>query len=386
MKYIIILASGLSEVNFSPIGTSTPALDELAFKGQVGMITTVPRDENSSFGIAALSLLGYETEDYTGRSAFEAICEKIDYSENDTTLSMNLISVTEDDDLGDRTMLSSDGWDVSAGDAARYIKVLQNALGNEKISFHSGYKHKNCLIIHNNVNVDSEFFSPSQIEGQTLDGFLPKGNDAEFFIEIMDKAFDILNNHAFNQERAEEGLKPINGIWLWGKGTKPHLKNFKEKFKLNGAVVSPSFYLQGVGINTGMDIINIPTIYTNQIPEYMVEAHSAIDALNNHDFVFLHIETDKISEKETINGITKLDNVVKYVKTKLAEQGDEFCIAVLPNPYTQVKNKNKSGSIPFIVYNSVRPAMSKLKYLEPEATKGIYLSKGSSLIQYMLQS
>ena len=56
--------------------------------------------------------------------------------------------------------------------------------------------------------------------------------------EMMEKSYDILNNHPLNVERAKKGLNKANSIWFWGAGTRPALDSFEGRFGKKGAMIS----------------------------------------------------------------------------------------------------------------------------------------------------
>ena len=73
--------------------------------------------------------------------------------------------------------------------------------------------------------------------------------------------------------------------------------------------------------------------------------------------------------------------------TEMEKKGEPFCIAVLPDHATPLcLRTHTSDPVPYLVYNSLRPAMSGLVFNEEEAQKGLYLNNGRALIKLMLKS
>ena len=56
--------------------------------------------------------------------------------------------------------------------------------------------------------------------GKPIGPFLPQN---EMLRSMMERSFDILNNHPVNLARAAKGLKKANSLWFWGAGTRPAL-------------------------------------------------------------------------------------------------------------------------------------------------------------------
>ena len=80
MKYIVVLGDGMSDEPIAALGgktpleaANTPTMDELAGKGEMGMVQNVPAGMSPGSEIANLSVMGYDPlRDFTGRSPLEA--------------------------------------------------------------------------------------------------------------------------------------------------------------------------------------------------------------------------------------------------------------------------------------------------------------------------
>ena len=81
MKYIVVLGDGMSDEPIAALGgktpleaANTPTMDELAGKGEMGMVQNVPAGMSPGSEIANLSVMGYDPlRDFTGRSPLEAL-------------------------------------------------------------------------------------------------------------------------------------------------------------------------------------------------------------------------------------------------------------------------------------------------------------------------
>lgn len=76
MKYIVVLGDGMSDEPIEALGgktplayACTPAMDELAAAGEMGMVKNVPLGMSPGSDTANLSVLGYDPQVYySGRS------------------------------------------------------------------------------------------------------------------------------------------------------------------------------------------------------------------------------------------------------------------------------------------------------------------------------
>jgi 2,3-bisphosphoglycerate-independent phosphoglycerate mutase len=398
MKYIVILGDGMADYHRGVLGNKTPLelakipnIDRLAALGQVGLIKTIDDGLEPGSDVANLSVIGYDPRQYyTGRSPLEALSVGVDMAENDTVFRVNLVTISEEPVLQDAIMIDYSAGEISTKEAHILMKDLNEKLSDGFINFYGGTSYRNLALLPDTL-CQTEFTPPHDIMDKKVSDYLPKGEGNTIFINLIEKSREILKNHPINLARIEAGKRPANSIWFWGKGTKPSLPKFEDLYNLKGAIISAVDLLKGIAIGCGMTVINVEgatgTLHTN----FQGKAEACIHALNDHDYVYLHIEApDECGHQGDAEGkilsIEKIDEVVKYVVEKLDESGKEYCIAVLPDhPTPLILRTHVNEPVPFLVYNSVRPANSGLTYTENEGAKGVYLSNGRALIQYMIK-
>jgi hypothetical protein len=63
--------------------------------------------------------------------------------------------------------------------------------------------------------------SASAIDGLEPDMFMPSGEEASGYLALSSELQMSLHDHEINLRREEEGLMPVNSIWLWGGGMAP---------------------------------------------------------------------------------------------------------------------------------------------------------------------
>jgi hypothetical protein len=59
------------------------------------------------------------------------------------------------------------------------------------------------------------------IDQQTPDEFLPSGDDAATYRNLLSEIEMALHEHDVNLQREANGQQPINSLWIWGGGTAP---------------------------------------------------------------------------------------------------------------------------------------------------------------------
>lgn len=401
MKYIIILGDGMADYKRGPLGFHTPLelakkpnIDELATEGTVGLIKTVDDGMKPGSDVANLSVLGYDpTVCYTGRSPLEALSIGAPMTESDTVFRMNLVTLGENEDGSFEKMIMSDysGGEITTEEARELVKAVSESFGNDELNFYAGTAYRHCAILRGK-SVDAEFTPPHDISDREIGEYLPKGPDGDFYKNLIKKSLAVLSEHPVNVKRAEDNKKKANAVWFWGKGTKPLLQSFDEKYGLKGAMISAVDLLKGIAIGANMDVIEVEGATGNLNTNFEGKAKACVEALKDHDYVYLHMEApDECGHQGDgegkIKAIEKVDEVVGYVVDELKRNNEEFCIAVLPDHATPLSLKTHvSDPVPYVVYNSLRPAKCGLVFNEDEAQKGLYLNNGRALIKLMLKS
>lgn len=395
MKYIIILGDGMADYHKGPLGKNTPLelakkpiIDALANKGQVGLIKTIDDGLSPGSDIANLSVLGYDPKKYyTGRSSLEALNIGVEMTENDTVFRVNLVTLSGEGKFYDKIMQDYSAGEIPTEQARKLISEIDEKLGG-CIKFYGGTSYRNCALLPGSM-CSTEFTPPHDILEKGIEPYLPKGDGAEIFISLIEKSFDILKDHPINLERIKSGKNPANAIWFWGKGTKPSLPKFQEIYNLKGAIISAVDLLKGIAVACGMDVINVEGATGTVDTNFEGKAQACIKALEANDFVYVHIEApDECGHQGDAQGkilsIEKIDGAVKTIIEELDRQQEEYCIAVLPDHATPLSLRTHTADpVPYLVYNSVRNANCGLSYTEENGEKGLYLSNGRALMQYM---
>ena len=142
MKYLVMLCDGMADEPNEALGGVTPmekadkpCMDSLAAKAEVGMVKTVAEGLKPGSDVANLSVLGYEPAVYySGRSPLEAVSIGIDLSETDVTLRCNLVTLSDEPEYSDKTMVDYCGGDISTPEAKELIDYIMKIIDNLIIS------------------------------------------------------------------------------------------------------------------------------------------------------------------------------------------------------------------------------------------------------------
>lgn len=402
MKYLVILCDGMADTkNEAILGGLTPMekahkpnMDRLAKSAMVGLCKTVANGMKPGSDVANLSVMGYDTREcYTGRSPLEAASIGIALKDTDVALRANLVTLSDEENYADKTMVDYCGGDISTAEAAELIKAVDEALGNEIYKFYSGVAYRHCLVVDGGTTELGNMTPPHDISGRVVGEYLSTSENAKPLIELMKKSYNILKNHPVNLKRMENGERPANSIWLWGEGVKPRLQNFKEKFGVQATVISAVDLLKGIGKLSGMNTPEIPcaTGYLDTNFEGKVEA--AKEAFTNgDDLVYLHFEApDECGHRgEAENKVKAIEIIDKIAVGPLSEflgkMGD-YRILIMPDHPTPLTTKTHSSeSVPFLLFDSRNSLGGIEKFTEENAKNtGTFIENGPDIMEMLLE-
>src|SRR5882724_4173825 len=141
VKYVVCVPDGCADEPIDELGgrtpleaASTPTLDALAARGEVGRAAVIPPGLPPGSDVGNMSIIGYDPAAYhTGRAPIEAAALGLKLRSDQVAYRCNLVTVGADD-----TMLDFAGGHPSSDDAADVIAALQAALGGNGVEFHPG--------------------------------------------------------------------------------------------------------------------------------------------------------------------------------------------------------------------------------------------------------
>lgn len=400
MKYAVVLGDGMADEPIGQLGgktplayANTPMMDQLSETGEVGLAKTIPAGMKPGSDTANLAVLGYDPEKYySGRSPLEALSIGVPMLPTDIALRCNTVTLSDEPGIpyAERTILDHSADEISTEDATVLVEAVREAFENETYKFYTGTSYRHCLICANGVVQD--ITPPHDILGKKIGDYLPEDPKLR---EMMEKSFDILNNHPLNAARAAAGKHKANSCWFWGAGTKPALSSFTEKTGKKGAMVSAVDLLKGIAVGAGMQVLHVEGATGGLTTNYEGKAVAAVQALleDGNDFVYIHVEApDEMghqgSVENKVKSIEYLDSrVIRPLYKALAASGEDFRILVMPDHPTPIRLRTHTGDpVPYLLYDSTKAAGTGVLYNEEAAkTTGVYIEHGYTLIDKLLE-
>ena len=106
----------------------------------------------------------------------------------------------------------------------------------------------------------------------------------------MDRAAAILREHPVNRGAAAAGKPAATSVWFWGQGRRPAVPTLKERFSVEGSVISAVDLVNGLGRLAGLERITVPGATGFLDTDYAAKARYGLKSLERRDFLLLHIE------------------------------------------------------------------------------------------------
>lgn len=398
MKYIVLLGDGMSDQKMDELGgktplqaAKTPHMDYMAKRGRLGLARTVPDGLPPGSDVANLSVFGYDPITcYTGRSPLEAASMGVELGKDDVAFRVNLVNLQPH--AGKLYMNDYSAGHITTADGRELIEALQEHLGDEEFQFFPGVGYRHLMVWRNGKDKITAT-PPHDITGREILEFLPQGEGAEKLINLMNASQLFFFNHPQFKRRHENNEVPANSIWLWGHGKSPKMATFAEKFGLSGAVISAVDLIKGIGVYAGLDIIDVPGATGYIDTNYRGKADAALQALQEHDYVYLHVEApDEASHsgklQDKIQAIEQFDELVVGPVMEGIRRFGQFRILCAPDHPTPVSlMTHTSDPVPFILYSGEETVIDSVAGYDEEsaAATGLIVQEGPQLMKMMME-
>ena len=379
MKYIVVLGDGMADEPIPALGgrtpldaAVTPVMDELAGKGTLGTVQNVPAGMAPGSDVANLSVLGYDpAANYSGRSPLEALSVGVQMEDDDVIFRSNIVTLTEPEPYAQKTILDHSSGEISTADADILMDAIRAEFNSDTFRFYTGTSYRHILVWkHGRV---SALEPPHDHLGKVIGDYLPQ---EKVLRDMMERSFDILNNHPLNLARAAAGKHKANSLWFWGAGTKPRVQNFKEKTGLTGAMISAVDLLKGIAVGAGMKVYNVPGATGSIDTNWEGKAQAAIDALlkDGCDYAYIHVEApDEMGHQgrveDKVKSIEYLDSrLIARVKQAMEAAGEDYRMLILPDHPTPLRIRtHTSNPVPYLLYDSTHEQKKRERFTEESA-------------------
>lgn len=317
----------------------------------------------------------------------------IDLKPTDVAIRCNLSTLSDETVYEDTTMLDFSASEIPSEESAELIHYLSAYL-EEDMRLYAGMSFRHCLVL-SNTSTGTQFAPPHDIMGIPIRDFLPKGLNGKRLTDFQRYSWELLKDHPVNRERVARGEPAANTCWLWGEGTRPSMKPFKELYGLKAGMVCAVDLLKGLAISTGMKAPHIPGATGGKRTDCVAKALTALRLLEEgYDLVYIHVEAPDESAHSgdlpcKIEAIEAIDrDILGPVIRKLREGNEIFRILLLPDHPTPLAIRTHTADpVPFVLYRSDRDtAPHAASYTEIDcAETGLFVPEGPMLMRRLIR-
>ena len=349
MKYVVCVPDGCADEPVDELGGRTPleaadlpVLRSLAARGEVGRAAVIPAGMPPGSDVGNMAILGYDPARFhTGRAPIEAAALGLRLAPDQVAFRCNLVTVGEDG-----TMVDFAGGHPDSAAAAEVVRALDAELGGDGIAFHPGVQYRHIVVAPAEL-AEAECVPPHDLTDQPVVG--PSGPAAARLEALMAASRDVL---------AGSGLD-ANQIWLWGQGTQPQMPSFADTFGLDAALVTAVDLVRGLGVLTGVEVVELETATGMYDTDYEGKRDCALDALGDGADLFLvHVEaTDEAGHagdvEEKVRALESWDRrILAGLVDGLDAMGD-WRLLLLPDHATPLARKTHTPDpVPYLLVDS----------------------------------
>ncbi len=399
MKIVILQGDGMPDHPIPELGNKTPIevaktphMDEIAKRGILGLVKTIPDGLPPGSDVGNLSVLGYNPNlYYTGRSPLEAASIGIDLKESDVTFRCNLVTLGN---LNGKTIMDDySAGHISTEEAREIILDIRKGLEEEDIKFYPGVSYRHLMVWHGGTD-KMKTTPPHDISGRDIMPYLPSGEGADKLRHLIEKSKEILKNHPINRKRIDSNKNPATSIWLWGQGRAPKMPRFRELYGVEGAVISAVDLVKGIGVYAGLRVINVPGATGYLDTNYEGKVQYALHALDEVDLVMIHIEaTDETGHEGKVDlkirAIEDFDSRIIGPVLEGIKRFKDYKILLLSDHPTPIELKTHTNEpVPFAILDSKDSNVKNKNqtFSEISASKtGVFIDEGWKLIGMLLE-
>jgi 2,3-bisphosphoglycerate-independent phosphoglycerate mutase len=349
VKYVVCVPDGCADEPLAELdgrtpleAASTPVLDALAARGEVGRAAVIPLGMPPGSDVGNMSILGYDPARFhTGRAPIEAASLGLRLRPDQLAYRCNLVTVGDDG-----TMVDFAGGHPSSEDAAKVIAALDAELGGDGLEFHPGVQYRHILVAPADW-ADADCTPPHDLTDKPA--VWPTGPAAPKVQALMDASRAVL---------AGSGLA-ANQIWLWGQGFQPRVPSFEETHGVRAGMVTAVDLVRGLGVLSGMDVVDLPTATGWYDTDYEGKRDVALRALaEGTDLFVIHVEaTDEAGHAgDVAEKVTALEHWDRRILAGLVEGLDamgDWRLLLLPDHATPLARKTHTADpVPYLLVDS----------------------------------
>ncbi|MEZ5322214.1 MAG: 2,3-bisphosphoglycerate-independent phosphoglycerate mutase [Microthrixaceae bacterium] len=368
MKYVLCVPDGCADEPCDDLDGRTPleaadmpVLSALAKRSEIGRAAVIPEGFAPGSDVGNMSILGYDPAVFhTGRAPIEAAALGLRLPDDRLAFRTNLVTLG-----ADGTMVDFAGGHPRTEVAAEVVAALDAELGaggDLGLEFHPGVQYRHIMVAPADW-AEAECTPPHDLTGR--DAVWPTGPAAAGLRRVMDASRRILARF--------DGVA-ANSVWLWGQGFQPRMTPFAQRHGVHAGMVTAVDLVRGLGVLTGMDIVEVPGATGWYDTDYEGKRDAALAGLRDGaDLFVIHVEaTDEAGHAgdatEKVRALENWDSrILAGLVEGMASMG-EWRMLLMPDHATPLRLRtHTSDPVPYLLFDS-----------RVDAAGGLYTEAGAA--------
>jgi len=358
MKTLVVVVAGAADRPLEELGgrtpleaAATPMLDGIARSGRIGRLWTAPDGMRPEEGAFALSLFGLDPKSYGEAGAtLDAAAFDVPVGSLDQAFRLSLVTADAD------TIFDPTAGQVSRDEAALLLEALGEAVRDTDMTFHPGDGTRNVLVWKGARDVRVRTVPPYDVVGRRLSAAMPRGTGIGRLLAAIERSAEVFTAHDVNELRRDLGENGATLAWPWAPGVALPLPDFTARTGVEATFVGVHPACVGAarlqGIRTSRPDGATGLVHSN----LRAKAQAALDALEEHDLVFLHIDAaaaasharDFVAKVETLE---RVDGYVIGVVLRALEAGLKARLVVIGGSGVSTETGcHLTDPVPFVIH------------------------------------
>lgn len=421
MKLIYVAIDGMGDLPIKALGNKTPLeaaetpnMDELASKGETGLMYSVKKGVAPESDAAVISLLGYDPFKYsTGRGVIEVVGAGLKMKNGDLALRCNFATLDKGKAIVDRRA----GRSLTTEEATELTKTANKEVKLESypatFEFQNTLGHRAVLLIRSKAKPLSSKITNTDPAYAVVNGVGVAVKNPEMVLkrceatenteiakasaalvnEFTEKTHKLWDTHPVNVKRAAEGKPKANIILSRDAGDAlPNFFNINERYHANFAALADMQTERGIAQLAGMDATLLPPPSGNLQRDCEIRVKALLDELPRYDCFYIHL---KGPDEPGHDGNYKLKTQIiaaidKYFFGPLLKQVSmqDTVICITADHATPCELKNHSDTpVPVLISGGKITGGKPVKFSEKTSASGSLgtLDRGTELMPKLME-
>jgi 2,3-bisphosphoglycerate-independent phosphoglycerate mutase len=372
LNCVLILLSGAADQphpdleGMTPLqAATTPNIDALTRKGQVGAVLYCPPPLPPEPDLALRAAFGYQPVlSGCGWGPLDAAGLRVDLYRGDLAFRAHLV-----DTDGER-MLDTDVGRLPPADVHELLGLVARKLGGPRLQLFPGPGSRHVLVLR---DAGGEILAgePYSALGQPIEAHMPRGEDEARLRQWMYDSFELLSEHRINRRRRDAGRPAAAMLWPWSPGRAVALTPMSVARGAAGAVVAGTLAAQGMGRLAGLSVVQVPGATGDLDTDYAAKARAALSVLRELPFVLVHVEAPLVASlagdiEAKVDAVQRIDErLLGTLLDAIGKHGDFRILLTTDTVVPCAERRPVEGAVPYLISGNLeQPASPRLPFDE----------------------